>query len=156
MSWSPCYCRTNKIISNSTNELTFYSYNNMFKVCCVRLYNQTLTGYRTYGNCDFHCRYYYQYLNYDDFKSIVYNNEIIIVHKTARIKESDHTTGGYRTIIKVKNIKIDDDIIDEDIIDGGNIDDGIILNKLTNNTKKQLMIKDNIINKLKSKLKHMI
>lgn len=84
----------------------------MFKVCCLRLFNQCYGGYYKSGrSCDFSCVHYYRLLNYVDFKSIVYKNEIIIVHTTEKIKECIHVDGSYTNVIKIKNIDIDEDIV---------------------------------------------
>jgi hypothetical protein len=111
MSWSPCTCRTNRTINSNTNEFTFYSYNNMFKVCCLRLYFQTLNVYNHNGyKCDFSCTYYYRLLNYQDFKYIVYNKEIILVHMNEKINDCTYLNNTYKTIVKVKNIDIDENL----------------------------------------------
>jgi hypothetical protein len=110
MSWSPCNCRTYKFIKEGTRELTFYSYNNMFKICCLRLFNQCYYDDSRNGD-DFLSIYYNRLFHYLDFKSIIYKNEIILVHTTEKIKECIYLDDDGTTIIKVKNIDIDEDII---------------------------------------------
>ena len=107
MSLLDCYCRTRKEINNKTTEYTFYSYNSMFKICCLVKYHRNVSS-NTFGDCGIHCGMFDKLLNFRDFKTLIYNNEIIIVHSTAIIQQ--HTHSGYnnrRIIYKVQNINIE-------------------------------------------------
>lgn len=126
---------------NAEIEITYYSYNNMFRICCLheyyKLIEQTTLQSGIFSG-SFESRNYSKLFYYDDFKYLIHNENIIAVHNSAKITEriiKKHSpelqTLKYK--FKVKNIDIDDNFV---YITKDKYDSLISLNnKLTNDIK---------------------
>lgn len=104
---------------NAEIEITYYSYNNMFRICCLHEYYKLIeqtTSQSGLFTCSFESRNYSKIFDYNDFKYLIHNENIIAVHSTAKITEriiKKHSpelqTLKYK--FKVKNIEIDDNFV---------------------------------------------
>lgn len=100
-------------------EITYYSYNNMFRICCLQEYYKLIeqtTIQSSIFSSSFESRNYSKLFYYNDFKYLIHNDNIIIVHNSAKIIErnikihnSELQTVKYN--FKVKNINIDENIV---------------------------------------------
>jgi hypothetical protein len=126
---------------NAEIEITYYSYNNMFKICCLHEYYKLIeqTTSQT-GLCtrSFESRNYSKLFDYNDFKYLIYNENIIAVHNTTKIteriiKKHNPELQTLKYNFKIKNIEIDDNFV---YITKDKYDSLISLNKkLTNDIK---------------------
>lgn len=98
---------------SSNVKITYYSYNGYFKYCCLEDYFRTkrMIEYGLMNEREI-TDLYTRLINYKDYSTLYYKNDIILVHKSEKIPNGKHWLGPYNyALLEINIINITNDII---------------------------------------------
>lgn len=136
-------------------RITYYSYNNYFKLCCLEDY-QRIT-HNLINNCHYNGLLSVNRENINNIISILYKNQIIIVHNHLIIVHGEYiltsTPHHHKLTIKIVNIT-EDILLESEVFDKLNTIQNLeILNNELKSENNELKLEISGINSLNNKLK---
>ena len=135
-------------------RITYYSYNNYFKICCLDDYYTTIRNLENaQRNEPFLANLYGESLHYQKCINLLYKNKIITVHKDLKINKNFYNINSHTLTINIINIT-EDIILESEVYNKLNTIQNLeIINDELKLENDELKLENVGINSLNKKLK---